>query len=365
LTDVNGDGLLDITTGWEEGGITRVYVHPGYTNVTSEWPAVTVGQTPSVEDAVFCDLDGDGAFDVVTSCEGETETMFVHWAPQDPADYLSASKWKTEPFPTTRNLTDWMFASPAQLDGANGIDLAVASKNLRGQVGWLQAPENPRNLADWKLHSLYKAGWIMSVVPIDLDNDGDTDLIISDRKGETPGVLWLEHPGTDAVEGDWTKHRIGGDGREVMFLDVCDLDQDGRKDIVTAVKPDEIHWYRHPGDLASPWAKHIISVSFPEGLGSAKAVRVGDIDGNGSLDIVYSCEKAHEPKRGLVWLSYNKTPMDSEWAVHDVSGPEGVKYDRVELVDIDGDGDLDVLTCEERHEGVGIGVFWYENPLGK
>jgi hypothetical protein len=31
----------------------------------------------------------------------------------------------------------------------------------------------------------------------------------------------------------------------------------------------------------------------------------------------------------------------------------------MELVDLDGDGDLDVLTCEER---AGLGVIWYENP---
>ncbi len=56
------------------------------------------------------------------------------------------------------------------------------------------------------------------------------------------------------------------------------------------------------------------------------------------------------------------TPADSQWVVNEVSGPVGIKYDRIELLDLDGDGDLDVLTCEERHEGKGLGVFWYENP---
>ena len=28
-----------------------------------------------------------------------------------------------------------------------------------------------------------------------------------------------------------------------------------------------------------------------------------------------------------------------------------------------GDGDLDVLTCEEREAGRGLGVFWYENVV--
>ena len=29
LADINGDGLPDIATGWEEGGIVRAYLHPG------------------------------------------------------------------------------------------------------------------------------------------------------------------------------------------------------------------------------------------------------------------------------------------------------------------------------------------------
>ena len=56
--DVNDDGLSDIATGWEEGGKVRVYLHPGPAKVKEAWPAVTVGQVRSPEDAVFVDLDG-------------------------------------------------------------------------------------------------------------------------------------------------------------------------------------------------------------------------------------------------------------------------------------------------------------------
>ncbi|MBN2310560.1 MAG: hypothetical protein JXR94_16420, partial [Candidatus Hydrogenedentes bacterium] len=52
----------------------------------------------------------------------------------------------------------------------------------------------------------------------------------------------------------------------------------------------------------------------------------------------------------------------AEWAVYDLSGPQGIKFDLVQLIDLDRDGDLDVLTCEERDAGRGLGVIWYENP---
>ena len=56
----------------------------------------------------------------------------------------------------------------------------------------------------------------------------------------------------------------------------------------------------------------------------------------------------------LQWLHFEGT-----WRARDISGSEGVKYDRIELIDLDGDGDLDVVTCEEIEK---LGVLWYENP---
>ena len=67
-----------------------------------------------------------------------------------------------------------------------------------------------------------------------------------------------------------------------------------------------------------------------------------------------------------MWLSSDGTPGDHAWTAHEISGPTGIKFDRMELVDVDGDGDADVMTCEESEpvEGKrhGLGVFWYENP---
>src|SRR3954452_5850648 len=53
LADVNGDGLADIATGWEEGGRVRVCLNPGRSAAKRPWPAVTVGNVRSPEDAVL------------------------------------------------------------------------------------------------------------------------------------------------------------------------------------------------------------------------------------------------------------------------------------------------------------------------
>ena len=58
-------------------------------------------------------------------------------------------------------------------------------------------------------------------------------------------------------------------------------------------------------------------------------------------------------------MSYGETPADPVWDVHDISGREGNKFDLVQTLDVDGDGDPDILGCEERDN---LGLFWYENP---
>src|SRR5687767_2119560 len=78
LADVNGDGLLDIATGWEQGGAVRACLNPGPAKAREVWPAVRAGSVADVEDAVFADLDGDGAFDIVSSAEGDTRVISIH-----------------------------------------------------------------------------------------------------------------------------------------------------------------------------------------------------------------------------------------------------------------------------------------------
>ena len=76
---------------------------------------------------------------------------------------------------------------------------------------------------------------------------------------------------------------------------------------------------------------------------------------------VISCEHAEPPLSGVRWLSRDRAAITNDlWHDHEISGPRGIKFDRLELIDLDGDGDLDVLTCEERHN---LGVFWFENPV--
>jgi len=357
LMDVNGDKLPDIVTGWEEGGLVRVYLNPGPAKVRDNWPAVTVGKVGNLEDAVFADLDGDGNVDVISAAEGGTKRISIHWAPKDPADYLKADKWTTAALPASLG-KQWMFIEPAQLDGKCGLDFVAGAKNAGASIGWFQAPPDPRDANAWTYHKLRDAGWIMSIFMTDMNADGKPDILFSDRKGKRTGAFWMENPGPgEALTKPWPEHPIGGLGKECMFLQRADLDGDGRADIVMPVKSKDILFLRSLDDKGLSWDS--TTIAMPATCGRAKGIGVGDIDLNGKADLVFSCESATPPLSGVMRMGREGPAEAAKWKAHDISGPEGVKYDLVVLIDLDHDGDLDVLTCEEARN---LGVIWYENP---
>ena len=366
LLDFNGDGLDDIVTGWEEGGVTRLYLNPGHERATERWPAVSVGRTLNVEDATPVDLDGDGTADVVSCCEGKTKTMFVHWGPGNREDLLSEAAWQTEPLPESVNRMMWMFCVPMQVDGKRGVDLVAAGKGSDAQIGWFESPEAPRDLSAWKWHPMDDVGWVMSIRTRDMDDDGVVDVLLSDRKGPRRGVRWLENPGPVNIQTKpWTNHYLGGQDREVMFLDMADLDGDTFDDVLCAVRNSPILFLRSNGTNRSYQSVEIV---MPKGFGTGKGTAVGDLDRDGHPELVFSCEHANGNLSGVGRLVFPSFPEGTAYTLDNVSGPEGIKYDRLELADLDGDGDLDILCCEERQptEGRrgGLGVFWYENQLG-
>ncbi len=363
LADINGDGLPDITTGWEQGGAVRVYLNPGPAKAKEKWPAVTVGHVGDVEDAVFVDLDGDGAVDVVSSCEGKTKSMFIHWAPRQRDRYLDEKVWHTEPLPASAQVMRWMFCLPLQIDGRHGIDLVAGGKDKDAAIGWFEAPAQARRLADWRWHPLRACGWLMSLVARDMDGDGDMDIVFTDRKGTNTGAAWLENPGPGKLQTrPWREHAIGGAGREVMFLELADLDRDGLEDVFVGAKPQEILWLRRLDQSGRAWEPQ--SIRQPQHTGTAKAVNAADFDGDGKLDLAFSCEAARPPLHGLMWLSRAGPFTAGKWVPHILSGPDGIKHDLIGIVDLNGDGHPDVITTEESagENHTGLGVIWYENP---
>ena len=364
FADYNNDGLTDIVTGWEESGFTKLYLHPGVKQVRNKWPSQFIGTTPSVEDAVFADMNNDGFLDIVSCTEGKSKKILVHFSQNNKT---GESNWKQEILPASDQLMQWMYAEPIQLDGLHGIDLIAAGKNHGGKIGWFQAPEDSDNFDAWKWHSISPMGWVMSILLKDMDNDGDIDIIVTDRIGEMQACRWLENPGIgEQQKEEWNSHVIGGVGLELMFMCVKDLNADGIEEIILTERTNQtIRIYKRQNKSGLNWEEHIIPV--PATTGNCKSVEAGDINGDGVIDLVLSTNTDKAEKVGLTWIDGSKIDNIRPSDFQAISGIHVAKYDKVELIDMDLDGDLDILICEENYgdRSEGLGVIWYENTINK
>jgi hypothetical protein len=361
LGDVNADGRPDIATGWEEGGLIRVYLNPGPLKAKERWPAVTVGRVGSPEDATFADVDNDGDLDVVSCCEGKTKAIFFHRL-KDPVHPLNEASWTTERIPAADGRM-WMQCTPISLPPVGRTGLIVGSKGENGVVAGLYPPDPRSEEPGWRLVPIMDADWVMSIERTAVHgNVIEPAVLVSDRKGSGRGVYLLYIPADSAApETTWNSDNIGGRDHEVMFL-ATDFPRHSKvrlpfaTRVVAATRDGPLLVWRHGSnwDPLREWEAH----PMPPRTGTGKAVAIGDLNGDGQDDITATCENAKD-KAGVFWLENPKNAI-AEWAFHDISGLEGTKFDRVELLDLDADGDFDLLTCEEREN---LGVVWYENPL--
>lgn len=360
LADINNDGRIDIATGWEESGITKVYLQPKLSELKEKWPLVIIGKTPNVEDAVFADINNDGRFDVVSCTENNSQKIFIHWNPKK--NILDTKEWKQNILPASDGLMSWMYAEPMQVDGKNGKDLVAAGKGENAAIGWFEAPDDATDLSAWTWHEISKVGWIMSIIKEDMDADGDLDLVITDRRGKLRACRWLENPGSYEKQiVQWTNHTIGAAGLEVMFMCISDIFGDDKKEIIVAERSKNT--IRIFSEINNTWKEKVIKL--PKITGNAKSVEAGDINNDGLMDLVLSTNTDKNKLDGLIWLdgrTLSSNSKKNKW--QSISGIHKAKYDKVELIDLDKDGDLDILICEENfgENSDGLGVVWYENP---
>lgn len=354
LVDINGDGLLDVTSGWEQSSVVTVSLHPGFAASESAWPTVTVGSNSSVEDAKFGDVDGDGAIDVVAAGEGQRVT--IHFAPTDPADLLTAGEWTSVTVDAATNVNRWMQVALADVDGDTNLDLVIGGRVTPAVVAWFDSP-TPRTASSWTKHDITEVGQTMSLFALDVDGDEDIDIVLSDRlaidgSSALKGSRWVEQTDPDT----WVKHAIGSLGGEPQFISLVDLDDDNDLDVVECASNGTTQnllatRLNTAGDF-STWSLDL-TIQKPSSVGNfCHGTAIGDLNGDSTLDLVVDYAYT-EQTSGIIWLDAFSTRGEISGSMADG------KFDNPVLYDVNGDGYLDVVDSEQNSQ---LGIVWYEHP---
>lgn len=404
LADIDRDGLLDIVSVHEDSNHLRIAF--GSADPDS-WALVTIASgkiVAAIEDVAVGDLDGDGWPDLVTASEEAHLAVF-----RNPADKIEARRgaWESLVPPVTKGRGSWLRVFIADIDGDGRNDVAAANKGASDIVD-PDAPRADRTTSLFAIEGdpLDPGGWREQVLlakdvpntamPVDLDGDGDLDVLAAARIEQQAYIL--ENRGTGA-EGKVTvvSHPIVIDDSGLPGCNVAtsafqsafrDMNGDGRLDLVTGFfeKCGEprapsglpaLGWLEQPVTLDAAWRYHRIGDILPD---MVIAVELADLDGDGDLDAVTGGYSGLNILRGgytgamrdtdhpdvtasstvgrIAWFE-NPGAAESKWQRHDISRRVRGMFDQFIARDMDGDSDID-LVGTRGNSGRFDGVFWLE-----
>lgn len=405
LADIDADGHQDIVSVHEDSHHLRVAFGSadpdGWTNITIA-QGLPVG---AIEDVAVGDLNGDGALDLIAACEEAHLTYF-----QNPGSTARTAAWRFRIPSITKGRGSWIRVAIADMNGDGNLDVLGANKGY-ADVAPLDGKEpgnNPTSmftLSDdplednsWRERVLLRDGIPNHVIPVDIDADGDPDLLTADRVAQRMTIV--ENLGTKGsgrlqtrnhairltpgfeTPGSWT-------GAASAFNAVfADMNGDGRKDLIVQVMESEaateqqtpyagLGWLAQPAELGSEWVFHRIGNILPDWV---TGIGVADIDTDGDPDVItggysginilqggYSGasrdvdDPSVTPASSVARMAWFENPGDAcdEWLRHDISRNVRGMYDAFVPRDMDMDGDVDFVATRG-NSGSLDGVFWLE-----
>jgi hypothetical protein len=230
--------------------------------------------------------------------------------------------------------------------------------------GWwgetLRWRENPKGEpGEWKTHDIAKVGSIERASFFDIDGDGEVE-IIPNCPSQPVKIFKLVRDAQGRGTGEFKEYQVS-EGAQGHGLGFGDVNGNGRPDIILMGG-----WLEAPENPLSgeKWTWH------PEfNLASASVpVLVHDVNGDGLNDIIVG--QAHD--YGLDWFEQKMENGERKWIKHSID-PDRSQYHDMQLVDIDNDGELELVTGKRYRAHCGhdpgeydpIGVYYFKINKGE
>ena len=242
------------------------------------------------------------------------------------------------------------------VDGDGDIDVlgAVYSDN---EIIWLENTDGTGT--SWTEHTVSASfNGARSVYATDIDGDGDTDVLGAAKHEDN--ITWWEN--TDGTGTSWMQHTVDGSFTEAYSVFAIDIDGDGDTDVLGADNyADDITWWENTDGAGTLWTEHTVDGAFD----NARSVYAEDVDGDGDIDVLGAAYQAHD----ITWWENSDTGAGIYWTEHTVDGSFG-GASSVYAIDVDGDGDVDVLGAARLADDItwwensdGTGTSWIEHTV--